>query len=72
MFWGLTLYCIPDLSQTFAHKPSNASISFIKCPFPIPPNDGLHDISPKIHTQQKINNEDIGIQRKKKMLDRDI
>lgn len=33
--------------QTRPHTPSSASISFIKCPFPIPPNDGLHDISPE-------------------------
>ena len=29
------------------HNPSKASTSFIRCPLPIPPNEGLHDISPE-------------------------
>ena len=32
--------------HSLTHTPSSASISRIKCPFPIPPNDGLQDISP--------------------------
>ena len=42
----LTLYCTPERSQTLAQIPSRASISFIRWPLPMPPNDGLHDISP--------------------------
>lgn len=37
---------MPDRSQILAQIPSKASISFIKWPFPTPPKDGLHDISP--------------------------
>ena len=32
--------------HTLPHSPSRASISLIKCPLPMPPNEGLQDISP--------------------------
>ena len=37
---------VMNIPHILAQIPSNASISRIKCPFPIPPNEGLHDISP--------------------------
>lgn len=35
------------LPHTLPHSPSRASISLIKCPLPMPPNEGLQDISPE-------------------------
>nr|CAI5834484.1 unnamed protein product [Callosobruchus analis] len=35
-------------SQILPQTPSRASVSLIKCPFPIPPNEGLQDISPTV------------------------
>jgi hypothetical protein len=39
---------IQNLPDTLAQSPSMASISLIKIPLPIPPNEGLQDISPFI------------------------
>lgn len=41
-----------NLPHILPQTPSKASTSIIKCPLPIPPNDGLQDISPikKINT----------------------
>ena len=33
--------------QMAGHNPSNASISRNRWPLPIPPKEGLHDISPR-------------------------
>lgn len=41
-----TLYWIPDKSHIRPHIPSRASTSLMRWPFPIPPNEGLQDISP--------------------------
>jgi len=49
-----TLYWIPDKSHIRPQIPSKASTSRIKCPLPIPPNEGLQDISP-IKTILRIN-----------------
>lgn len=40
------------MSQHRPQTPSRASISRIRCPFPIPPNEGLQDISPKNEAKQ--------------------
>lgn len=40
--------------HTLPHSPSRASISLIKCPFPMPPNEGLHDISPERENKANI------------------
>jgi len=45
---------MPERSQIFAQSPSNASISLIRCPFPMPPNEGLHDISPENKSKFRI------------------
>ena len=45
-FMKHTLYWIPDKSHIRPQIPSKASTSRIKCPLPIPPNEGLQDISP--------------------------
>lgn len=42
-----TLYWIPDKSHILPQIPSKASISLTRCPFPIPPKEGLQDISPE-------------------------
>ena len=39
-------YVSSNPPHILAHSPSSASISLIRCPFPIPPNEGLQDISP--------------------------
>jgi hypothetical protein len=36
------------LPDTLEHRPSIASISLMSIPLPIPPKDGLQDISPEI------------------------
>jgi hypothetical protein len=41
-----TLYWIPDKSHIRPHMPPRASTSLMRWPFPIPPNEGLQDISP--------------------------
>lgn len=38
--------CSADVPQMRGERPSRASISRKRCPLPIPPKDGLHDISP--------------------------
>lgn len=42
----LLIYLYFKLPHIFPQIPFNASISRTRCPFPIPPKDGLHDISP--------------------------
>ena len=60
--WNATLKILPIprkeythvyqlLPQILAQSPSKASISLIKCPLPIPPNEGLQDISPESRTE---------------------
>lgn len=51
-----TLYCTPATSQHRPQTPSSASISRIRWPLPMPPNDGLQDISPGIYNRVRINN----------------
>ena len=46
--YNLTVWHDCNLPHTLAHRPSSASISLIKWPLPIPPNEGLHDISPTL------------------------
>ena len=42
---------IPAASAARPIKPSSASISRTRCPFPMPPIDGLHDISPTVSSE---------------------
>eukprot|EP01137_Pigoraptor_chileana_P002745 Opistho-2@42000 len=41
-----TRNCTPAASHTLPQTPSRASISRMSVPLPMPPNEGLHDISP--------------------------
>mmetsp|Transcript_39038 Transcript_39038/g.83312 ORF Transcript_39038/g.83312 Transcript_39038/m.83312 type:complete len:219 (-) Transcript_39038:358-1014(-) len=43
-----TRKCIPLSSATAPMTPPSASISRTRCPFPIPPMEGLHDSSPRV------------------------
>lgn len=44
---------IDILPDTLAHRPSMASISLMSIPLPMPPKEGLQDISPE-NTSPKI------------------